>query len=60
MPTLTAPDAPSLPEAPVCSHCNRIMRLQGSAPAQHYDNLDQFRYVCACGWAMDKVVAHAD
>ena len=59
MPTLVTPEALSLPETPACVHCGRMMRLQGSSPSQHYDNLEQFRYVCDCGWAMDKVMAHS-
>jgi hypothetical protein len=60
MPTLVTPEAPpSLPETPACAHCGRMMRLQGSSSSQHCDKLEQFRYVCDCGWAMDKVMAHS-
>jgi hypothetical protein len=58
MPRLVTPETAPLPEVLVCAHCNRMMRLQGSSPAQHCDNLDQFRYVCDCGWAIEKAVSH--
>jgi hypothetical protein len=35
------------------------MQLEGAAPATHYDNLDQFRYVCDCGETSETTVAHS-
>lgn len=58
MPTARAPEPPPLPKPPICPLCGTIMQLEGSAPATHYDNLDQFKYVCDCGETSETTVAH--
>jgi hypothetical protein len=55
-----SPEVPSLPRPPVCAACGKVMRLQGSMPAPHFDNLDEFEYVCDCGATSEKVVPHQD
>jgi len=54
------PEEKSCPQPPSCPTCGKIMRLEGSAPAVHYINLDQLRYACDCGGMAEKTVARRD